>query len=434
MSASDHGRAPPSALPRHSVAALFLIGLFVAINIAWLAREQAGMLASFDNLLLDTVVKYSSSDRMSDGTVVIDIDDVSLSAVGQWPWPRYRVAALIERAASANPAAIGLDIFFPEADRSSLDNIRSTFKRDFDVDVAISGVPVGLMDNDGYLGHVIGSTGAVGSDYLYFDHFNRAATEVRTGIHFDGRTDLPLQTATGILANIDAIASKTRMTGFVNNRIGEDGTLRKLPLLIREGGTIHAHLSLATVMRSLNVASASIETDWVGPSIKLADRRIPIDEAGFATLRFNGGASRYRSISALDVLNDRFRPEDLAGKVVFIGSSAVGLNDIHNTSVDARFPGLKVQSVMAQNILDGVSARVPSWSAGAVLVECLLVGGLMAAMFVTVSGVYAAFVGTSLLVAALLLIGVVPYALAGIFVSPGAAIATVGALFVLFFV
>jgi len=424
----------PSTMPLRSVAGLFLIGFAVALNVAWFSREQAGALAAFDNALLDTLVKYSASGRTADHTVVIDIDDVSLSALGQWPWPRYRIGALIERVVDAKPAAVGLDIFFPEPDRSSLDSIRATFKRDFDVDVAISGVPQGLLDNDGYLGDVIGRNGVVGSNYLYFDHFNRTSVDARNGVVFDGRLDLPLQSATGILSNIDAIASQTRMTGFVNNRIGEDGRLRKLPLLIREGKTIHAHLSLVTVMRALGVASATLESDWLGSSIRVADKRIPIDEAGFTTLRFNGDQSRYRSISALDILNDRFRPEDLAGKIVFIGSSAVGLNDIHNTSVDPRFPGLKVQSVTAENILEGVSVRIPSWTSKAMLFECVVVAALMAAMFVAVSGVYVAFVGTTLLVAALLLVGVLPYVIAGIFVSPGPAIVTVCLLFVLFFV
>ena len=50
---------------------------------------------------------------------VVDIDEESLNKLGQWPWPRGRVAALIGRLQQQGVAAIAMDIVFAEPDRRS---------------------------------------------------------------------------------------------------------------------------------------------------------------------------------------------------------------------------------------------------------------------------------------------------------------------------
>ena len=50
---------------------------------------------------------------------VVDIDEDSLKAVGQWPWPRTVLADLVDKLAAGGAVAIGFDIVFPEPDRMS---------------------------------------------------------------------------------------------------------------------------------------------------------------------------------------------------------------------------------------------------------------------------------------------------------------------------
>ncbi len=421
-------------LSRKSAWSIFVIGLSVSVLIGLLGYQQSISIARLDNVFLDALLKYSASRKPAQNTVVIDIDDVSLSAVGQWPWPRYRVASLIQRIASQKPTAIGLDVLFSEPDRSSLVNIQQTFKRDFGVDIAFTGVPTGLLDNDGYLGYEIAQAGVVGSNYFYFDHVNKADVLEKPGLKFGGRTDLlSLNAATGVLLNAGEIASQTKVSGFVNTMLDDDGVLRRLPLLIKYDGVVHANLSLATVMRSLGVSSGSIESDGDGLFIHVGPHRIPIDESGFAKLRFNGKPELYGAISAVDILNGNFREADIKGKIVFIGSSVAGLNDLHNTALALRFPGLKIQAVMAENILTDDFVRTPTWAASAIFVQCIAVGALMSAMFVVAGGAYPAVVGSLLLICTLILFGVLPFARAGLFVSPAAPVVVVVTLFVMFF-
>jgi adenylate cyclase len=425
--------ATANRLSRVSALRMMLVGVAVACVVGLLGFFKGNPIEKLDHVMLDQIERSSSSGRHDDLTVVIDIDEVSLSAVGQWPWPRYRVAALIEKVAAQRPASIGLDVLFSEPDRSSLVNIQQTFKRDFGVDVAFTGVPAGLLDNDGYLGYTIGRTGVVASNYFYFDHVNKTKVDPRPGITFSGDTGLlSLQDATGILVNADEIAAQTRTTGFMNIQRDDDGFMRRIPLLIRRNDIVYPNLSLATVMRSLGLDHGTIESDAHGPLIRIGTHRIAIDENGFATLRFNGRPNLYSAISAVDVLNGRFDTRDLAGKIVFIGSSAVGLNDVHETAVDPRFPGLKIQAVAAENILNDRFVRTPTWAPIVSLVACLLVGVAVSAIFVFASEIYWTLLGTLVAGAVMMMFSMLPYANAGLFISPAASLVTAALLFVMF--
>ena len=51
--------------------------------------------------------------------VIVDIDEESLRKLGQWPWPRTRVADLVTRLTELGAAAIAFDVVFAEPDRLS---------------------------------------------------------------------------------------------------------------------------------------------------------------------------------------------------------------------------------------------------------------------------------------------------------------------------
>ena len=421
-------------LPRRSAVGFLLGGVAIALALGLGGLFDFTPVARLNRFMLDALLVRTASNVRAPDTAVVDIDDVSLAALGQWPWPRYRVAELIDRIAAGHPAAIAMDIVFPEADRTSLADIRKSFKRDFGVDVSFNGVPPGLLDNDGYLGQEIARADVVGAQYFYFDHVTRASP-VRPGVGFDGRVDLlSLDRAPGVLDSIDAIASQTRITGFVNSRLDADGVLRRLPLLIEHDGVIHASLALAATMRALGVGVARVESGPDGLSIQVGSRHVAIDRAGYAVLRFNGPSQLYDNLSAVDVLAGRIRPSDLRGKIVFIGSSAVGLHDVHRTAVDQDFSGLKIQSVMAQNILDGNTVRIPEWGGKAALLIGLLVALVFSAMFVAGRGL--AMLGTFSILSGAALIAVVAtiFVRTSLFIPMAEPLLVVGTLLVLSFV
>lgn len=412
---------------------ILLLGLSVGAALGVLGRKEIGLPAHWNYQFLDAYLKYSASAKATNNTVVVDIDDISLSAVGQWPWPRYRMAALIQAVASAKPSAIGLDILFSEPDRSSLKNIQSAFKRDFGLNLSFLGAPPGLSDNDGYLGHVLSGTDVVGAFYFYFDHASKVETFTPPAFHIGGRTDLlTVNDAPGVLGNIREIAARMKSSGFLNSQPDSDGMLRRMPLLIQYKGALYPHLSLATYMRSLGVDSALVEADANGPVIRVGGHSIPIDRKGFALLRFNGKPQLYQGISAVDVLNGTFHAADITNKIVFIGSSAAALQDLHSTIFDSQYPGLKTQAVIIDNILGDAFIREPAWSNAAILLACIAMGLLMSAMFIAWRKPFQLIFGTLTLALVAVLTFVYLIHSAAIFVSPLMPMMVAAVLFMLF--
>ncbi len=370
-----------------------------------------------DDAILDALMLKTATQEPARDTVVVDIDDVSLSAIGQWPWPRYRLAELIERIAAERPAAIALDILLPEADRASLADLQRTFKRDFGVEIAFSGVPEGLLDNDGYLGQQMAQADVVGARYFYFDHATREPRPARPGVGFNGALDhLVLDKAPGVLDNVEAIASQTRSSGFVNMRVDDDNVLRRLPLLIEYNGIVHPSLALAATMRALGVRSAEVVVGRDGASLVIGQHTVPVDRRGHALLRIDGPPSRYPSVSAVHVLAGRNDPLDLRGRIVFIGSSAVGLNDLHVTALSRSFSGARIQAVLTQNILEGRVVRVPDWAGSAVLLLGLLLALVQCSLFMTGRSLLALGAATLVAVIALGLLAYGSFAGLGLFV------------------
>lgn len=422
-----------SKLPRKWRYWILLLGLLVSIVLGLVDRAQTGFPAQWNHLFLDSFLKYSANGKTAQNAVVIDIDDVSLAAAGQWPWPRYRMASLVQAVADEKPAAIGLDILFSEPDRTSLNNIQKSFKQDFGLDISFVGVSAGFSNNDGYFGRVLSDTSVVGARYFYFDHISKAEISARPEFYFIDRTDLlALNDAPGVLNNIYEISSQLKFSGFLNNQPDNDGMLRRVPLLIQHQGVIYPHLALATFMRSLKIDSATIEEDRNGPVIHVGKHFIPINKSGFALLRFNGRPHLYPAISALDVLNGSFHAADIKGKIVFVGSSAVALNDLHSTIFDSQFPGLKSQAVIMENIMADSFIREPSWTGTAILLACIATGLMVSALFIFLREPLQICVGTTLLAGIILLISLSLFQSAGIFLSPGAPVMVTMVLFTLF--
>src|SRR5260370_30038075 len=100
-----------------------LIGL-AALRIADPAAIEELRVRTFDTFqLIDPRVKTAKP------VTIIDIDEKSLAKLGQWPWPRTRIADLITNLTKLGAVVIAFDIAFTEADRlnphSSADNIRN---------------------------------------------------------------------------------------------------------------------------------------------------------------------------------------------------------------------------------------------------------------------------------------------------------------------
>jgi len=150
--------------------------------------------------------------------------------------------------------------------------------------------------------------------------------------------------------------------GLVLLEEDEDGKMRRTRFAYTDGANTYVTLPVAAAADALGAERLVLEPGW----LTLGDRRIPIDSDGSAWIDFGGTtASRYRSISLVDVLRARERPE-LAklfkDKYVFIGGFALGTADVKATPIEQRAVGVTKQLAVFEGLMHrGFITTAPTW-------------------------------------------------------------------------
>jgi adenylate cyclase len=313
--------------------------------------------------LLDTrAVDYRLLQRgprpASPDVVIVAVDEASIERIGRWPWSRAVMARLLDRISAARPAAVGFDIVQSEASRAS--SIRALIEEaDEPTRRAIERVLPEDLSEDDALVEAVGRAGNAVLGY-FFDFEAKQDSEERPRLgtynvvrdRGGGRGSRNLPKARRAVANLPALGAAAGDTGYFNVFPSRgDGALRKVPMAIRYAGEITLPLSLA-MLRVARGEPASIElADFGVRSVKLGSTEIPVSEDGQMLLNYRGPGRTFRHLSARDVLEGKARAEDLSGKLVLVGVSAVGVGDIRVTPFDEVYPGVELHATAMDNIL-----------------------------------------------------------------------------------
>jgi len=313
--------------------------------------------------------------------VIVDIDEKSLKQYGQWPWPRYRIATLINKLRSLGALSIGLDMLFAEEDRASIHSIRKELSRDFGVKLDFSEVPGDLRDNDRRLAEALsGGSVVLGYQFLFEEGSDSEncllhpihVNELR---HEDAERDSSLFIrARSVSCNLKMFSEAAAASGFFNISPEADGILRRVPLIMEHKGKLYPSLALGTLMKAWGVNDIVLRTDRKGvDSLYLNETPIPITSGGLL-IRFRGKGRTFGYVSAADVLSDRIPEGKMRGKIVFVGTSASGLKELKPTPFDPVFPGVEVHATVVDNILKKDFISRPKWAAGLESLGVLVLG------------------------------------------------------------
>ena len=98
-----------------------VLGLLLTCLATLLGVIKPTFLELLDYRAFDTLSAPAPDADVSLVPVIVDIDEKSLKRHGQWPWPRYKLALLLDRLRAMGAQAIGIDIMFPEKDRTVID-------------------------------------------------------------------------------------------------------------------------------------------------------------------------------------------------------------------------------------------------------------------------------------------------------------------------
>jgi adenylate cyclase len=301
-------------------------------------------LGALRDAVFDTYQMLMPRSRASAPAVVVAIDENTLDARGQWPWPRNVVAELLSAIGAAQPAAVGVDLLFVEPDRASpgADAVLADALRPQKVVMAIAGLEY--------------------RDRRY--PFPPQAAPVR----FSGRRDIELRRFDGHLQSRPEINRAAAGRGLISS--DNKGVVRRVPMLARIGQVVVPALSV----EMLRLASGQ-------PLLRLADRggerlelgvgplAVPLQSDGSLYVYF-GHHDPERIVSAEEVLSGAAPPDLLRDKLVLVGITGLGLLDFQTTPLGERIPGVEVHQQLLEQMFDGTYLHRPtagSWIEAALL-------------------------------------------------------------------
>lgn len=307
---------------------------------------------------------------------IVDIDEPSLAKLGQWPWPRTELADLITNLTNLGAVAIAFDVVFSEPDRLNPEAAAGTMRY---LDEATRARLRDLPSNDQILADairrsrvVLGETGlaAVRSEL----NKDLPLTGVAT---LGGDADPFLFKFPGLLRNIPILEQAAAGRGLFSIKTERDGIIRRVPMVLEAQGKIMPSLSLEILRVITSTPTLLIKADRAGiRSVAVHGLDIPTDRNAQIWLHF---APQDPSIyvSASDVLDGRAPLDKIKGKLVLIGTSAVGLNDIKTTPVSSVMPGVEVHAQVLESVLTRDQLVRPNYMIVVELLTAMVLGLLV---------------------------------------------------------
>jgi adenylate cyclase len=321
--------------------------------------------------------------------VIVDIDEDSLKEMGQWPWPRTLVADMVARLSGAGAVAIAFDVIFAEPDRTSpqqaAENLRGL---DEDTKAKLKALP----SNDEVLAQTIARSRVIlGQTALAQPSTPPEEPLPQTGFGVRGpRAEPPLVTFPGLLRNLPVLENAAAGRGLFTIRPERDGVVRRVPIVMRAEETIVPSLTLEMLRVITGSGAVLIKTDEAGiQSVGVRGLEIPTDGWGQLWVHF-APHDKTRFVSARDLLGGRVDPLRLKGKLVLVGTSAVGLLDLKTTPVDPAMPGVEVHAQLLESMLGRTVLSAPSYATLAEISVAVLVGLAIIAL-APLLGVWALF-------------------------------------------
>ena len=382
---------------------VLVCGLVPTLITAWLSLYRPSVLASFEYAAYDRVVGAVPMRPPSGRIAIVDVDERSLSAIGQWPWRRDVIGTLIARLRDLGAATIALDIIFAESDRYKGTGVSA--------DQALADT---LRAGGVALGYAL--TFGAASDQ------STACVQHPLGIALidagEEHADEAFFQATGAVCSLPMLAQAAGASGFLNAAPDPDGRLRRVPLLLGFNGRVQPSLALAAVISATKAQDISLRVLNVNATSLILDgRRVPLDGKSNLLLRHRGGKHTFPYVSAVDVLSGQTAVEALKDKIVFVGTTALGTREVVATPIDTLFAGVEVQATVADNLLQQDFIRRSEF--GTMFEAQVVLGiGILAALLVGRLGLAGGGVALAFGVAALWGGAVWLISKSGVFMSP----------------
>jgi adenylate cyclase len=373
---------------------ILLFGFIFSLFISVVYIFEPSFFHFLDHKLFDTLLQSDLKNEPSDLPVIVNLDEKSLTQFGQWPWPRYRIALLLEKIKALGASSIGLDFVFPEPDRTSFGIAQKDLLRDLNIRVDLRGLPKRVLDHDAFLAETLSQGPFIlGFKFLFSAEKTLgkdcpitplSVTVVREAGMVESQQFL--FHPTDIICNLKVLTEAAPLSGFFNISSDADGIIRRAPLLMEYHQKIYPSFSLAAFAQASGIKQIVLKMTSGGiESIRFGETIIPVDANGNLLIRYRGKGKTFAYLSAGDILTDSVSRKQIEGKIVFLGTTATGLGELLSTPVDAVFPGPEIHATIVDNLQRKDFISRPYWIPGLEF-GTILAAGILASLLLTWTG------------------------------------------------
>ncbi|MDG2090709.1 MAG: adenylate/guanylate cyclase domain-containing protein [Gammaproteobacteria bacterium] len=352
-----------------------LLGLLGMLLTLWLHLDAPpsvdGFINRLDSIVYDQRFNLFMPSR-GDGEhkiVIVDYDQKSLDAEGQWPWSRFKIGDMVERLADAGALVVGFDVTFPEPARNLALELEERLGSESQVLINDLDRVQQAMDADAYFADKLQSTDvALGMSFRPFEALRYGTlpdqiTEIDAGdVGFS--TLIVMQ---GYEANIDTLQNAAIGGGFFDTIPDRDGILRSTPLVLNFQNQLFPSLALEMARLYYFEENFTIETeaDSFGnfksvTGINMGQITIPTTVDGRVLIPYIGRSElgqgdTFAYISATDILRDTLTDverDQLQNSLVLVGTTATGIYDLRSTPLEAVYPSVEVHANVLNALLN----------------------------------------------------------------------------------
>jgi adenylate cyclase len=356
------------------LAALPLFALVPHVADVW--RMEG--LTRAESYLYDLRVRLTTPNTIDSRIVIVDIDERSLAVEGWWPWSRVKIAQLMDQLFDHYGArVVAFDVMFPEPEENSairlIDDIAPTLssaplraqlqsrRASFEADRVFA---ESLIARDVVLGFAFKPAPLAAGEAA-----EKGALPPPLELSGEALNGVPWIVAAGYVGNQPIHQANASAAGFFDTPvIDTDGVVRRMPLLQQYQGRLYESLALATARLAMGGSALrfAFAPEAEGRQrleyVALGELRTPVDARGVTLTPFRGPVGSFTYVPAFQVLSGAAPRESLAGKIVLIGTSAAGLNDVRPTPVGSQYVGVEAHANMIAGILDEAALAEPSWA------------------------------------------------------------------------
>lgn len=364
-----------ATLRRYRRTSIWAAGVLSAALVILAAFSPLSPVERLNAMVFDGYQAVKPRQPAGSPVTVIDIDDASIGELGQWPWPRTVLARIITTMTDMGAASIGLDMLLAEPDRTSpvlaLQDLR---RQGFQVIEPPQGA---VLDNDAYLADVLGRSPVIAGLALA-ETTRTPPPDPKAGFGFGGISPVDyLAGYEGSVRNLPVLDAAAPGIGLINFPPARDGVVRQIPLIARYGEKLYPALSMESlriaqgastfVIRSTG-AHGEHDTGLPGMvAVKNGHYEVPTSPDATMWVYFSGQKIA-NVVPAAELARDTVDPalaDVIAGHIVLIGTSAIGLRDLVSTPLASGVPGVLVHAEIIDQILGGTFLSRPDWAVGA---------------------------------------------------------------------